>query len=154
MFCCSGTDKKEILLSESWAVWTCGNTSNSGTVSLGWLWYFKIIGRAHSLFPEFCRFIARQVRLLSGVFGMWMLDFSSLDKKIPSSGNLVDCHSTINAHVSRKRLRRQDLWFLCDTCKGYCGTWVPRSRSVFLVCVSKVSSIPLIQSWRLRNWYL
>ena len=38
---------------------------------------------------------------------------------------LVICHSAINAHVSRTRLRGHDHWFLTATCKGYEGTWVP-----------------------------
>jgi len=65
------------------------------------------------------------------------------DEKIPSSGSLVDCHSAINVHASREILKRRDLWFLSDTCKGYYGTRVPSAWSVFLVGVSKVSSVPL-----------
>ena len=75
--------------------------------------------------------------------GMWVLGWLRSEGKIPSSGSLVDFHSTINAHISRERLRRHDLWFLSDICKGYCSTWVPIVCRVFLVCVSKVSSVPL-----------
>jgi len=57
---------------------------------------------------------------------------------------LVYCQYAINAHVSRERLRRHGLWFPSDTCKGYYGTRVPSAWRVFLVCVSKVSSEPLI----------
>jgi len=45
--------------------------------------------------------------------------------KIPSLESLVVCHSIINAHVLRVRLRGHDLWFLTTMCKGYDGTWVP-----------------------------
>jgi len=47
----------------------------------------------------------------------------------------VVCHSTINAHVLRMRLRGHDRWSLTATCKGYGSTWVPStlmaSRVVF-----------------------
>ena len=84
---------------------------------------------------------------------MWVLGWLRSEGKIPSFGSLVDCHFAINAHVSRERLTRHDLWFPSDTCKGYCSTWVPITCRVFLVCVSKVSSVPLIWSWSLENRY-
>jgi len=57
---------------------------------------------------------------------------------------LFVCHSAINASVLRERLKGHTLWFLSDTCKGYYSTQVPNAWRVFLVCVSKVSSRPLI----------
>ena len=84
------------------------------------------IGRACvgtcSLFFEHFSSVVGQVRWPSKVRHCWCSIFPWSEGKIPSSGSLVDCHSAINAHVSRERLRRHDLSFLNDTCKGYRGT--------------------------------
>jgi len=50
---------------------------------------------------------------------------------------LLICHSTINAHVSRVRLRGHDLWFPDATCKYQYSIWVPSALRVSWLLFSR-----------------
>jgi len=108
-------------------------------------WIFMVIccgGQAHNVWghvlvdPSVCLpYYAKIVLFWKGApcpSELSMLDQKWIDSLVRE---LVVCHSSNNACVSRMRPRGHDLWFLTATCKGYVDTRVPStlraSRFVF-----------------------
>jgi len=121
-----------------WVQWNCFASSLIKNGSSWWeAWWYLIFwelvtldsciavriwwscDETRSPHPWHICFIAKQVCQLNGCVRHTNARLILIRWKDSPVRKLVDCHSAINAHVLRERLRRHDLWFLSVTCKGY-----------------------------------